>query len=616
MKRMKFLTAALGVAIVAAIALTGCDEVLNEPKKGTDTEVTGYGITLVDKAVLCTVIFDPQGGDIAVIPKGSKGEITKNIPYGERAPKPSPDPTKAGYTFGGWYTDTACKSLYDFDTPVKADFTVYAKWEPISYKVIYSLNGAPGTPPDRLGYLTYGQTITEPAAPKWTGHIFIGWFKDAAGTGTAWNFKTDTVTANITLYAKWTLGAVSVDSFTEAIADMDKNATVGEMDYTLPGGVEEPYTDTITLTARETSPASVVIDGSDRFITGNGNRITIGSGVTLTLKNITFTEIPFTVAAGGKLILGANDGSAGDVVIEENTGTGITVNGGGTLELNTGAMVIGNQASGIVLEDNSVLTMTGGTIINNSATSGGCGVRIDGGEFTMNGGTITGNTGTGVTVAAGGKLVLDNGAAVQGNTGTGVSVSGGTLEMKAGSSVTGNGKSGIYIEGTGAFTMSGGTISGNNARRGGGVQVNGGTFTMSGGTISGNRAVMNGGGVQVTGGTFTMSSGEISGNYAPNGGGVFIQGGQNMIFNMSGGYIKDNQVEWDGSGVFVQANSTFNMTGGEITGNVSLRPEYNTAGAVYLDGGTLTGNPRIGNPVTSGSGSGWIHGNTPADVGP
>ena len=38
------------------------------------------------------------------------------------------DPTREGYTFGGWYTDEACTQAYDFSTPVTADMTLYAKW--------------------------------------------------------------------------------------------------------------------------------------------------------------------------------------------------------------------------------------------------------------------------------------------------------------------------------------------------------------------------------------------------------------------------------------------------------------------------------------------------------
>lgn len=38
------------------------------------------------------------------------------------------DPTRDGYTFGGWFTDEACTQAYDFGTPVTADLTLYAKW--------------------------------------------------------------------------------------------------------------------------------------------------------------------------------------------------------------------------------------------------------------------------------------------------------------------------------------------------------------------------------------------------------------------------------------------------------------------------------------------------------
>lgn len=38
------------------------------------------------------------------------------------------DPTRDGYTFGGWYADEAYMQAYDFSTPVTADLTLYAKW--------------------------------------------------------------------------------------------------------------------------------------------------------------------------------------------------------------------------------------------------------------------------------------------------------------------------------------------------------------------------------------------------------------------------------------------------------------------------------------------------------
>ncbi|MDR2867711.1 MAG: InlB B-repeat-containing protein [Acholeplasmatales bacterium] len=38
-------------------------------------------------------------------------------------------PTKSGFVFVGWYTDADLTYLYDFNTLVYYDFTLYAKWE-------------------------------------------------------------------------------------------------------------------------------------------------------------------------------------------------------------------------------------------------------------------------------------------------------------------------------------------------------------------------------------------------------------------------------------------------------------------------------------------------------
>jgi uncharacterized repeat protein (TIGR02543 family) len=491
MKRMKFLTAALGVAIVAAIALTGCDEVLNEPKKGTETEVTGYGIISLDQsAVTCTVIFDPQGGDMGNVPKGPEGQVKIFVPYGEKAPKPSPDPTKASCTFGGWYTDTAFTSLYDFNAPVKVGFTVYAKWVPNPCKVDYSLNGAPGTPPYPPGYVTYGQTLTEPAAPQWTGHIFIGWFRTPDGTGTAWNFKTDTVTATMTLYANWILGAVGIgkNTFAEVIADMAENWDEDFREYTLTGDVEvDYYTGNPTLTAEETSPASVTIYGNGRVVTvptGGSSSITVGSGVTLTLNNITFKTIPFSVAAGGTLVLEM------DAVVTGNARSAVLVEGG-TLEMRDGSSVTNNLDSGVKLGTNGSLTMDGGEISDNSAWTGGGVWMGDNSVFTMNDGVITNNTSENM----GGGIMMNGGGSV--------------FNMTGGEISENNAMSSSYGNGGGIYTM---------------IALNA-TFNMSGGVIKNNQAPVDGGGVCIhSGNTAIMRGGEITGNTAENGGGMWLNG--------------------------------------------------------------------------------------------
>ena len=68
------------------------------------------------------------------------------------------------------------------------------------YTVTFDANGH-GTAPTQQK-TTYGGKITEPAAPTAENYYFQGWFKESTCENT-WDFDSDIVTANITLYAKW-----------------------------------------------------------------------------------------------------------------------------------------------------------------------------------------------------------------------------------------------------------------------------------------------------------------------------------------------------------------------------------------------------------------------------
>jgi uncharacterized repeat protein (TIGR02543 family) len=48
-----------------------------------------------------------------------------------------------------------------------------------------------------------GSKVSEPTAPTRSGYTFGGWYRESS-CQTAWNFNSDTVNGNITLYAKWT----------------------------------------------------------------------------------------------------------------------------------------------------------------------------------------------------------------------------------------------------------------------------------------------------------------------------------------------------------------------------------------------------------------------------
>ena len=68
------------------------------------------------------------------------------------------------------------------------------------YTVTFDANGH-GTAPTQQK-TTYGGKITEPAAPTAENYYFQGWFKESTCEN-IWDFDSDIVTADITLYAKW-----------------------------------------------------------------------------------------------------------------------------------------------------------------------------------------------------------------------------------------------------------------------------------------------------------------------------------------------------------------------------------------------------------------------------
>lgn len=70
-------------------------------------------------AALRTVRFEANGGSAVA---------AQSVKSGAKAAAPAA-PVRAGYTFQGWFTDSACTKAYDFSVPVTADLTLYAGWK-------------------------------------------------------------------------------------------------------------------------------------------------------------------------------------------------------------------------------------------------------------------------------------------------------------------------------------------------------------------------------------------------------------------------------------------------------------------------------------------------------
>ncbi len=127
------------------------------------------------------------------------------IVKGQKIHKPT-EPVAEGYTFGGWYKEAKCQNTWDFDKDiVTEDITLYAKWvenvKPvITYKITYDMQGHG----EQIASETVEKDakLTEPPTPTAEDYIFKGWYKEK-NCQTAWDFESDRVSSNITLYAKW-----------------------------------------------------------------------------------------------------------------------------------------------------------------------------------------------------------------------------------------------------------------------------------------------------------------------------------------------------------------------------------------------------------------------------
>lgn len=138
-----------------------------------------------------TVSFAADG--VASIP-------SQTVEDGLKAKDPG-KPARDGYDFDGWFVDGA-QAPYDFNTPVTGDLTLQAKWTRLFTVAFEADEGLPA-PSDQT--VRSGELAERPANPEKDGCSFAGWFADS-GLTTEWDFATDTVTEDTTLYAKWEAG--------------------------------------------------------------------------------------------------------------------------------------------------------------------------------------------------------------------------------------------------------------------------------------------------------------------------------------------------------------------------------------------------------------------------
>jgi len=154
-----------------------------------------------------TVVLHPNGG---TRPDGSALTRTQfTIPVGfGKIQDPGPL-VKEGYSFGGWFTETGFYRRWDFtnDTIMEPDtspganpFNLYVRWVQNIYIVSFSVRSSTASQPG-IQEIAHGGRISKPAITN-PGGVLLGWYTDPNLT-TRWNFDTDTVKSNLTLFADW-----------------------------------------------------------------------------------------------------------------------------------------------------------------------------------------------------------------------------------------------------------------------------------------------------------------------------------------------------------------------------------------------------------------------------
>ena len=319
-----------------------------------------------------------------------------------------------------------------------------------------------------------------------------------------------------------------------------------------------------------------------------GTMIQIAPGSSLTLTNIT--------------IDGAKINTATDVMIDVQD----DANGGGTLNIKTGARLVNNinsstsstnRGGAVRVEPRGKLNMSDGVISDNQSEQYGGGVYLMG-IANITGGYIGRNQTNSLTPSNfGGGIVIDEGN---------LTMSGGTIANNTtthASSTDGFGGA-IYVMEGGGANIRGGSIIGNEANTGGALYITKETYSnLSGGTISNNIANLKAGAIYITGpdASFAMTGGTVRDNYvtgsvtgtdAGTGGGLYAEG--SCFLALEGGAIQGNGAYVHGSDIFTTGTAVKLTLNKKVTIGKADSP-----GGLYMKNPLLTS--KISGKLSSGS---------------
>lgn len=145
----------------------------------TGTTTTTTTNTTTDTSVF-TISFEENGGSVV-------SNITLSAGSAVSAPIA---PSKTGYSFAGWFSDTGLNNAYTFTTMPSQNITLYAKWQIMTYTVtFYAEDGETVLDTQTV---EFGSAALPPEAPLKEGFAFGGWDKDYM-----------TITGNVSIIATY-----------------------------------------------------------------------------------------------------------------------------------------------------------------------------------------------------------------------------------------------------------------------------------------------------------------------------------------------------------------------------------------------------------------------------
>ncbi|MBP3657394.1 MAG: InlB B-repeat-containing protein [Clostridia bacterium] len=302
-----------------------------------------------------------------------------------------------------------------------SELTVTAVVEPVSYEIVYDLDGGvlPSGEENPLSY-TAGDLPITLVNPVYEGYVFTGW------TGDTLSGPTTSVTIE-----EGTTGALS---FTATWIKAHKHLSCGDSSCTDSHG----HTADVAYSPLTLSSSGVTTLASGAYyLTANttaAGKIEIPAGETvyLCLNGYTLTadhESEVIAAAGTLVLCDCNGSGEGKGVITHTSGKygrGVTAaypNGslimyGGTI---SGNRLKGGSSHGAGALAGGSITMHGGVITDNTFTGSnhgqGSGIYVStNGSLTMTGGSVTENTNEYGVVVNGGRVTLSGSATIRDNT--------------------------------------------------------------------------------------------------------------------------------------------------------------------------------------------------------